>query len=582
VANVSVRSPGAGLAGLEIRGRGRSPAVLASTTGNRDLGRGNIGRQLTAANQFTWTVNNNGDLASGTVRVTRGSVNEFQISGDTCSNTQIAGHGTCQMQIAFVAVEPPGARTDSIVVTDTASGRSVTLALTAVSVRVANPGQSCINAECASGTCTDGVCCDRACDRVCQQCSAAGVCIDQTNQEQCGNGAARCFGVDQCKLPAGQACGADGDCGGGLLCKTCGGGGRQCTPAASCCGTCPGNQACVNGSCGCSAQQIDCGGGLCISRNTANVCCPVMPGCPSNLPGCTNDGRCVQCTTNAHCGSCSTCNVATNTCTPRPRGTIGFCQQQAQACDGNGGCFTPQCGINGGATCSACNVCQNFQCVGGNEGSVCNGNGQCASGTCRPGQGSACTPGGTPCANNLVCTDGRCATPGVGAGVSCTTSNDCASGLQCVTFFSDPDNDGFASPNATTRTFCAISRTVVSNFTQTQPRSTTTADCAENNADAHPGQANSFTGPIPGKTTLAFDYNCDGVETADAQIQNQLFDCTLIRIPDCEGRSGWANGIPACGQNEVLVGCAMINVGSPNDPVCSAADGILTVRSPCR
>jgi hypothetical protein len=143
------------------------------------------------------------------------------------------------MLIRFVPAEPPGARTESVVVTDTTSTGAVTLALTAVSVRVAGPGQSCINAECSAGECTDGVCCDRACDSTCQQCSQTGVCVDQVNQEQCGNGAARCVGVDQCLLPAGQTCGASG----GLQRKQCLAGGRQCTPAAACCGGCPGNQA---------------------------------------------------------------------------------------------------------------------------------------------------------------------------------------------------------------------------------------------------------------------------------------------------------------------------------------------------
>jgi hypothetical protein len=431
--NVSVQSPGAGRSGIAIRGRGRSLAALTAT-GTRDLGRANIGRQATAANQFTWTVTNNGDLPSGTLRVTRGSVTEFQISADTCSNAQVPGHSTCQMQISFVPAEPPGARTENVIATDPASGRAVTLALTAVSVRVANPGQSCINAECASGVCTDGVCCDRACDRTCQQCSATGVCVDQVSQQQCGNGAARCFGVDQCLLPAGQACGANTDCGGGALCKQCLGGGRQCTAPATCCGGCPGNQDCVNGSCGCSAQEIDCGGGLCIPRNTANVCCPSSPSCPTNLPACTADGRCVQCTSNAQCGPCSTCNIATNTCTPRTRGTTGVCPQAGQVCDGNGGCFAPQCGVTGAPACGDCRTCQDFTCRAGNENAVCQGNGQCVAGTCRPGPGRACTAGGTPCANNLPCTNGTCSLPTVGNTAACgpTVANcNTTLGLQC-------------------------------------------------------------------------------------------------------------------------------------------------------
>ncbi len=431
VGNVSVQSSGAGRAGLEIRGRGRSPALLTAT-GSRDLGRANIGRPPTPANQFIWTVNNDGDLASGTLGITRGGTTEFQISGDTCTNAQIPGHSSCQMVIGFVPAEPPGSRSESVVVTDAASGGAVTLALTAVSVRVAGPGQSCINAECAEGVCTDGVCCDRACDSTCQQCSQTGVCTDQVNQEQCGNGSARCFGVDQCLLPAGQACGGDTDCGGGLLCKQCLSGGRQCTAPTTCCGGCAGNQTCTNGSCGCSAQQIDCGGGLCIPRNQAAVCCPAAPACPANLPACTSDGRCVQCQTNAECGACSTCNTATNTCTPRARGTGGVCPGQ-QLCDGAGACFTPGCGAIGAPACGACNTCQDFQCRAGADGTTCQGNGLCSGGTCRPGPGATCQQGGTPCASNLPCSNGVCQLPTVGNGDACgpNAACDAALGLQC-------------------------------------------------------------------------------------------------------------------------------------------------------
>jgi hypothetical protein len=435
VASISVQSSGAGRAGLAIRGRGRSPAALRAT-GTRDLGRANIGRPTTAANRFTWTVNNDGDLASGALAVTRGSVAEFQIIGDTCSGAQLAGVSTCQMDISFAPAEPPGPRTESIVVTDTVSGVAVTLALTAQSVRVAGPGQSCINAECETGMCTDGVCCDRACDRTCQQCSAAGVCVDQASQEACGTGAARCFGVDQCQLPAGQACVADTDCGGGTLCKACSTGGRQCTAPAACCGPCEGNETCVGGTCGCTDAQIDCGGGLCIPGNLANVCCPSQPDCPTNLPGCTNDGRCVQCVTDGHCGPCSTCNAATNTCTPRGRGAAGVACPAGQVCDGSGACFPPECNPTGPNTCGNCRTCQNFACGNAANDTVCQGNGECFNGTCLPGANSACQAGGTPCANNLPCVGGVCQLelPTVGNLATCgagIANCDASVGLTC-------------------------------------------------------------------------------------------------------------------------------------------------------
>jgi hypothetical protein len=565
LASISVQSTGAGRAGLQLSGRGRSPAVLAAT-GNRDLGRANIGRMTTAANQFTWTVSNNGDLPSGTLRVTRGAVAEFRIGTDNCSNAPIAGHGSCQMQISFVPAEPPGARTETIVVTDTATNRAVTLVLTAASVRVANPGQSCINAECASGVCTDGVCCDRACDRVCQQCSGAGLCVDQSSQEQCGNGAARCFGVDQCKLPAGQACGADTDCGTGLLCKACGGGGRQCTPANDCCGSCPGNTTCVNGSCGCNAQQIDCGGGLCIPRNTANVCCPSNPDCTNpNLSACTSDGRCVQCTSNAQCGPCSTCNVANNTCTPRPLGTSGGCTGAGQACNGQGACAVLECGITGSPGCQECTTCNtaSFRCAAGNQGSACGGgSGQCDAGQCRPGLGAACAPGGPACLNNLVCsnTTGRCARR---PGEACTSTTDCAAG-SCTTFFRDKDGDGHGDPNDTTR--------ACSGATPTGGFVASSDDCCDLGAPntalarlvfpqqtafqtqgqtACSGKLDARGGPIK-----PFDYNCDGDEeyvfkAGTDEVQGQ---CEDLEPGNCDGQRTWRS-TPICGALNRAVTC---------------------------
>jgi hypothetical protein len=90
---------------------------------------------------------------------------------------------------------------------DTTDGQDVTLKMTGTGVQIAQPGESCVNADCATGsTCTGNVCCDRDCAGGCQVCSAEGRCIDQDNRESCGNGSGVCFGVDKCLLPEGQAC----------------------------------------------------------------------------------------------------------------------------------------------------------------------------------------------------------------------------------------------------------------------------------------------------------------------------------------------------------------------------------------
>lgn len=350
IGNISVVSPSAGQAGLEIRGRGRAAAALVAT-GNRDLGRAIVGQEALTQpeNQFTWTVNNQGDLATGVLSVANDNQAEFEVSNDTCNGATIAGAGTCEMTIRFRPADV-GARGGNISVLDAASGRSATIVLTGVGERLAQLGQSCVNATCAAGMCTGGVCCDRACDGACQVCSATGVCVDQSGQEPCGNGDGRCFGVDRCLLPNGEACGQATDCGtgnceprlngagvgdriccdracsglglqcnaqgscqqptleagatcgapsdppceNGLECKTCLGGGSRCTSPDECCGGCQPGYTCLAGaSCGCPVGQLDCGGGLCV-QNRAGACCPSTPDCPAAQPNCDRQTICAS------------------------------------------------------------------------------------------------------------------------------------------------------------------------------------------------------------------------------------------------------------------------------------------------
>jgi hypothetical protein len=374
VANLSVQSPGAGRTGIELRGRGRAPATLTAA-GNRDLGRANIGQAALTqpTNTFVWTVNNDGDLATGALAVVSSSA-EFQIGADACAGVELAGRSSCQMTIRFVPVEPAGMRQGTVTVSDAASGSSATVALTGLAVRIAQPGQPCINAECAAGSvCTNGVCCDRACDGTCQFCSAAGVCTDQTSQEPCGAGGGRCFGVDECKLPEDAPCGNAADCGGDLQCKTCTTGGSRCTAPEDCCGDCPGSTSCQNGTCGCSAVEVSCGNNLCIPTNRNDVCCPVAPDCPNNLPACRGDGQCVQCLGDADCNnSCLFCNTTTNTCQSRG---VGQSCGPGLACTAQNSCVSAQCGVPGSPGCNACQTCNDqFQCIGTGALEVC-GNG---------------------------------------------------------------------------------------------------------------------------------------------------------------------------------------------------------------
>jgi hypothetical protein len=488
-ANLTVQSPGAGRAGMQLTGRGRQPAALASATGNRDLGRANIGQAAQLANEFTWTVNNQGDLPTGTLTVQNDNPNEFAIRNDSCSGSAVAGRASCQMTITF-SPSTAGNRSARVVVTDPAGGRSTTLVVTGLGVQLAALGQSCVNAECSSGVCTRGVCCNRECDRTCQVCSAQGQCIDQSSQEACGNGAA-CFGVDNCKLPAGRACSQNGgdaqcgsgqcerrlggngpgdricclddcgnslecngqnrcqaptlgdgeacgapgqlQCGAGLVCKACRGGGNRCTPPDGCCGGCDNPLECSGGQCVCPVlsngqRGLNCGGGVC-AINRQNACCIGF-----EPAGCNCDARdnlCKQCLVDDHCAAgqlcqnnqCRTFTVGLGQgCEVAANCSAGTCQQGTCRCGAgtkecNGGC------IGNNECCGNCPVgqnCQNGTCrtftVGLNQ--PCQVQANCSAGTCQQGT-CRCGAGTRDC--NGQCVPGNC----------CTDQN-CTGGQQCI------------------------------------------------------------------------------------------------------------------------------------------------------
>lgn len=455
VARLLALSGTLGEVSVELRGRGRGPARLEATVA-RDLGQANLGQDPGPANLFTWTVNNTGDLPSGELAVMSTNGAEFEVSNDTCSGVELGARASCQMLIGFRPSQA-GARSGSITVTDAATEARLTLALTGLGQRIAQPGESCVNATCAEGLCTAGKCCDRACDRTCQVCGDAGVCIDQVNQEACGNGNARCFGVDQCLLPAEAPCAADADCGGGLLCKACAAGGRQCTDAASCCGGCPAGLTCVAGSCGCAAGQTSCGGGLCIAENDPLACCPgTSTACPAGASLCSAAGRCVQCLADTDCAACEACSVG-GVCEPIGRGQTGQpgrCPAAQPLCDGAGGCFGPACTVAGSPEgCGECSVCEDFACQPVAPGApcpvgsgLCNAAGACVScidssqcsacqtcvgGACQPlGRGQAEELGRCPLATDLCDGLGACFTPACiteGATAGCGDCNVCSS-----------------------------------------------------------------------------------------------------------------------------------------------------------
>jgi hypothetical protein len=546
VANLSVQSPGAGETAQSLSGRGRAGANLTALN-NRDLGRANVNQDALRepANQFIWTLTNEGDLDSGALAVTNTNEAEFIVTDDTCNGALVAGHATCTMDIRFRA-SAAGARAATVTVTDTVSAQALALTLTGTGVLIAQPGQSCVNAECASGQCTGGVCCDRECISSCQACSAAGVCVDQAERQPCGNGNGQCFGLEKCLLPEAQpctgddqcgsgqceqrlggqglsdriccladcgltgqqcnaqgqceaptlpeggACGAAGQlqCGAGLECKACRGGGNQCTPPDGCCNGCEAGYVCNAGECGCplgsnGAAQLDCGRGQCF-LDRANACCPETPDCPAGLPVCDGSvGLCRECLQASDCTGAGTGQVAscTNfTCTYSCNTFGGFkdcgggrCVQSAQCC-GNQDCSNCQtCGNNGfcGGGCSAAQVCNAFNNTCGPPAAVglgqqCNPQAQ----NCTAQPGLSCSNAGTcqctgagfrQCGNTCaqveccadpdcntvggdVCNNGRCGCPAgqVDCGNGCTdTAIDPLNCGSCNSSCIDPDGFQF-------------------------------------------------------------------------------------------------------------------------------------------
>jgi hypothetical protein len=483
-ASVTVQSPGAGRAGLELSGRGRKPAAL-SATGNRDMGRANIGQMALTVpeNELTWAVSNSGDLSTGALVVVNDAPMEFEVRGDTCQGVELAGQAACELTIRFRALET-GPRTGRVSVTDPAQMSSAAVVLTGLGVQRAGPGQSCVNAECETGECTPlGVCCDTACDHICEVCSSDGVCTPSSSREPCGNGAA-CFGVDQCKLPEGSACSAaggdaqcgsgrcelrlggvgDGDriccledcpaglgcntegrceqpalgagaacggpadarCGGDLVCTPCVGsasGQNQCAPTGSCCGICPAGLECVDGtSCGCPIGVNGQRGIACADACAIRRENACCPEAPDCDPG-------EICDPGDHlCKQCLSNEDCTNVRTGSvpscsPGGTCDYpCGPSFKDC--NDGRCIPE------AEC--CEDCQGRPCQGG---TVC-ASAECAAGDrqCLGGIPQACGANGLfvneePCASGLQCQGAGLCRPL--AGEPCAAGS-CAEGLFCA------------------------------------------------------------------------------------------------------------------------------------------------------
>jgi hypothetical protein len=91
-ATLSIRSPGAGGAVLSLTGQGRSPANLVAV-GNQDFGTANIGQAAASdpRNDFTWSLRNDGDLATGSLQISNSNPTDFAIATDGCNGQSLLG-----------------------------------------------------------------------------------------------------------------------------------------------------------------------------------------------------------------------------------------------------------------------------------------------------------------------------------------------------------------------------------------------------------------------------------------------------------------------------------------------------------
>lgn len=418
-------------------------------------------------------------------------------------------------------------------------------------------GESCERSEeCAEGHCVVGatgtrLCCNAACDGVCEQCSATGLC-DETP-----------LADDAC---APVACPEDSACrdyGGDLDGSRCRGFG-QCQAASDCafvelrppeqCACEPDGACRLVAGAPCSSDD-DCSSGACESSEfNGDVCCD------SACPGlqCRGNGEgCVECE-----GTGVECILS----------TLARCQNnflQITSCDN--GCGEAQ----GGAACNPLQV----------RGATCSATSQCEAGLqcdtdvegvrrcCDPGcstTGRTCGGDGTcQCPEGQVFGGTRC---GVDEGGQCVTAGDCLGNLPCTSFYLDLDFDGYGSEE---RRVCGTA--LPPDVTLEGVRGPVDVsyvplggDCCDLFGEFR-GTANTSTpsevnpGVVVGSSRGAsacpepYDFNCDGVVAV-------VTPESLVTVPNscgvnCDGGGLVSVSSTTCPGTFSVLGCALSSIG---------------------
>jgi len=302
----------------------------------------------------------------------------------------------------------------------------------------------------------------------------------------------------------------------------------------------------------CCASR-SCGGSACSSCSapgaTAGVCAMVPAG--TQTPSCNGENACdaagkcgrqlgKACSSSAECSS--------GQCTDGVCCSLATCGAQGcQAC-GAGGLCHPIADGTTTAMCDGASVCLGGACLTA-KGHLCNSNPECATGHCVDGVCCDTACDGTCFACNQAGAVGSCtallfapdprATATCGGGyvcaadgssrcllddnAACSSSDQCASGT-CAQVYYDFDGDGFGSTvyykGATPWQLCKSSGTAAPTGT-----SFVAGDCCDSDANAHPGVT---WGSADFNKCRSFDYDCDGVLTAD-HTQECLYTGTIRR-----------------------------------------------------
>jgi hypothetical protein len=303
--------------------------------------------------------------------------------------------------------------------------------------KTSNGGACSAGTECASGNCVDGICFDTACTGQCKSCKETG------SVGTCKNVAAGTVDPSgTCAASAPASCGNDGKCDAAGACskwgtnttcrdKSCAAGGSTAVLEAKCdgAGACPAMQTqscgsfkcdaaagvclqtctsdgdcssgtCNGGSCGLKALGAACtAGGQCMSNNCVDGACCSVPSC----------GTCQKCSNNGACANVANEGTDSDTCSDEtsPSNPCG----KNGKCDGNGGCKNvPQ---GGGACAPVCATADTAQ-----QAQACNGMGGCApvGGTVSCGAFTCNTTSGT--CRNTCTSDAHCVSPKI-----CNTGN---------------------------------------------------------------------------------------------------------------------------------------------------------------